>query len=449
MGVETTNPPHQATKEGGHDRENNATMIKLFYLIYYVATGIIEPFLPIYFSSLGYGGQIIGVLGSISPIATFVVGPLWGVLSDRQDNPFPILYATITVSLFCQMLISSAGSFHTLLAAVCLKSVFLSPVKPLIDAVVLQQLPDRSEYGKVKLWSILGSGISTFVSGSLVGSDESVTTPEWRNPDTIQDFLTQIGEHLTGYRLLFVVHILLHVPVFFALRYFEGKVQSSRKKPDGNHTKSDQGNDRMGLVALLARVFQNMEYILFFAMVLMIGMAGGLADNFTYVRFREVGGTGMNMGLSRFLSSLAGAVMFYNAKTLASMLGTPNVMIASLLTIAIRFTLLATMESPIQGYVAEFLRGGSYGTFWSTATVFVSTIVPNQADATMIQLLNVFYNGLGRSVGSLVGGKLQTSLGTAEAFGAGASLYFGLALLYFLLDRVVTKRKGLRKDKVE
>ena len=262
----------------------------------------------------------------------------------------------------------------------------------------------------------------------------------------MQDFLSLAGELLTGYRLLFAVHILLHVPVFLALRYFEGNVQSSRNTLHTDDRKSNQSHQHIGFTALLARIFQNTEYILFFATVLMIGMAGGLADNFTYVRFREVGGTGMNMGLSRFLSSLAGAVMFYYAKALASTMGTPNVLIASLLTIAVRFSLLATMQSPIQGYIAEFLRGGSYGTFWSTATVFVSSIVPNQADATMIQLLNVFYNGLGRSVGSLVGGKLQTSLGTAEAFGAGASLYFGLALGYFLLYRGVAKEESM-KDK--
>ena len=70
MGVGSCATP-TATQTDGRDRGNNATMIGLFYLIYYVATGIIEPFLPIYFSSLGYGGQIIGVLGSISPIATY------------------------------------------------------------------------------------------------------------------------------------------------------------------------------------------------------------------------------------------------------------------------------------------------------------------------------------------------------------------------------------------
>lgn len=450
MGLNNNARPHKnrQVRNAFSQRQETGNLIRLLYLAYYIATGIIEPFMPIYFSSLGYGGQIIGILGSITPITTFVVGPLWGILSDRSGNPFSILYITILVSVVCQSLIGISEDFYTVVVVVALRSVFIAPVKSLIDSLVLQQLGDRSEYGKMKLWSILGSGISTLLSGIFVSNRSFTPSIDWKWPSTLDEFLTLAYANMTGYRLLFLAHLLLHIPVFLTLRYFEKTIRNPQLKPDQSRQSNENSSSVMSFVAVFSEVFKKGEHVLFFAMVFMIGVAGGLADNFTYVRFREVGGTGANMGLSRFLSSIGGAVMFYYAKALASMLGTPKVVVLSLITISIRFALVATMTSPTQGYIAEFLRGASYGTFWSTATVFVSQILPNQADATMIQLLNIFYNGVGRSVGALVGGKIQTSLGTSDTFGVSAIVYFMLAFFYFTIERQAFSRPETVQTKV-
>jgi predicted MFS family arabinose efflux permease len=67
------------------------------------------------------------------------------------------------------------------------------------------------------------------------------------------------------------------------------------------------------------------------------------------------------------------------------------------------------------------LRGLTFGCFWSTSTVYASQIAPHEVRATMLQLLNGAYNGIGRSTGAIIGGKMQAEVGTERTF-----LYFAI-----------------------
>ena len=52
--------------------------------------------------------------------------------------------------------------------------------------------------------------------------------------------------------------------------------------------------------------------------------------------------------------------------------------------------------------------------------------------ALKLQLLNGAYNGIGRSLGSIIGGKLQAQFGTAKTFLYGAIANAGFATLLAL-----------------
>jgi len=145
-----------------------------------------------------------------------------------------------------------------------------------------------------------------------------------------------------------------------------------------------------------------------------MGTSGGVSDTFTYLRFREVGCDADHMGKSRMLSSLAGAIMFWFSGSLSEVMGRENILVLSLFCVGLRFSLLQRMESPIYGYAAETIRGSIFGAFWSSSTVYASQM--GGPRATMLLLLNGVYNGIGRSTGSLVGGRIQALVGTEELF---------------------------------
>jgi MFS_1 like family len=153
------------------------------------------------------------------------------------------------------------------------------------------------------------------------------------------------------------------------------------------------------------------------------------------VRFREVGCSTSDMGMSRLLSSLAGAVVFFFSGDLNMYLGMRGSMVMCVLAGASRMLLVMSMDRPSSGYVAEILRGGIYGTLWSTCTLYAGDIGPASSRPVILLLLNGAYYGIGRSVGSIIGGKLQMLVGTKAVFFyfslVNAVLFVTLTVYYF------------------
>merc|ERR1712176_1402011 len=161
-------------------------------------------------------------------------------------------------------------------------------------------------------------------------------------------------------------------------------------------------------------LFHNSDALLFFFLVLVVGISSGVIENFAYVRIREVGGSGNEMGLSRLVSSMAGAPMFWFSGPLTELLGADRVLAISLINYVFRYFNYAFMRSPLQGLPAEALRGATFAAFWSTCTIYASRIAPPGMQATMLMLLNAMYGGLGQSIGAIIGGKMQSKFGTVK-----------------------------------
>ena len=70
-------------------------LLGVLYSTYFGSEGTLIPFLPVYYHSLGHGGNIIGVLGSVTPFTTFCVGPLWGMVSDHKGQTITFLFGTM------------------------------------------------------------------------------------------------------------------------------------------------------------------------------------------------------------------------------------------------------------------------------------------------------------------------------------------------------------------
>jgi PPP family 3-phenylpropionic acid transporter len=429
-------------------------LIRMLYVAFYMANGFLQPFLPVYYESLGYKGQIVGLLGSISPFTTFLAGPFWGLLSDTLQAPFFILYTTIAICLVGQVLVGMVNDPYVLMALVCIKSVFGTPIRSIIDSLVLQQIADRSQFGKMRLWGLIGSGLGASVAGYFVEFDPvEVEVEKLTEQTSIFYVIFGFFKGLSGYRLLFFVHVILHIPVFIAVRW----LQVDRRNNDARKTterKTELSSTPQAKLLtsreVLLSVLKNHDAVVFFLMVYAMGISGGIADNFTYARFREIGVSGGNIGASRLFSSGAGALMFWYSSPLSSFLGSERVILFSLLTISIRFGLYTIMDHPIYAYVGEAMRGLTFGCFWSTATVYASDISPEGARATMLLLLNGSYNGIGRSTGAILGGQVQASFGTANVFKFGSVAYLLTACLFAIYkakfaphpaDRTETKEK--------
>ena len=101
------------------------------------------PYLPVYYHSLGHSGQAIGLLGAVKPLTTFIVAPLWGIISDYSQKPSFILQLTFITSMILQLLMPLRDNVNYLVGMVFVTALFNAPVKSLIDSMVLDKLDNE------------------------------------------------------------------------------------------------------------------------------------------------------------------------------------------------------------------------------------------------------------------------------------------------------------------
>ena len=433
--------------------------IRLLYLSYYASLGSLMPYLPVYYDSLGHSGQIIGLLGAVKPFTTFIVAPIWGLISDSVNDPFTILSITYVVSLAGQLLVVLKQDPTYITFMVFITALFNAPVKSLLDSLVMEVLPPSLQgaaYGRLRLWGQLGFGIGSSGVGLLLSHSSTIPKPLlvprwWTELDALPsiivrlfNFMDGLWRNATSYRLLFLVHAMLSVPTWICIQTFrqlnKQKKASSQvvvKKSNRKETTTETTEKNGGVIKGLVLLSRNADALLFFFLVFVVGTSSGVIENFAYVRMREVGGTGKEMGLSRLVSSVAGAPMFWFSGPLTKALGADRVLILSLCSYVLRFIIYAAMRNPYHGLPAEALRGVTFAAFWSTSTIYAHRVSPPGLHATMLMFLNAMYGGLGQSLGSIIGGKLQQRYGTVNTFCYSAAfdslfVIFLVMYLYFL-----------------
>ena len=376
--------------------------IRLLYLSYYSSLGSLMPYLPVYYDSLGHSGQIIGLLGAVKPFTTFIVAPIWGLISDSVNDPFTILSITYAVSLAGQLLVVLKQDPTYITFMVFITALFNAPVKSLLDSLVMEVLPPSMQgaaYGRLRLWGQLGFGIGSSAVGLLLSRSSSIPKPLlvprwWTELEVIPSIIVRLfnlidglWRNATSYRLLFLVHAMLSIPTWMCIQTFrqlnkQKKLSSQVVIKKSRRTETAPENNG-GVVKGLMLLSRNADALLFFFLVFVVGTSSGVIENFAYVRMREVGGTGKEMGLSRLVSSMAGAPMFWFSGPLTKALGADRVLILSLCSYVVRFIIYAAMRNPYHGLPAEALRGVTFAAFWSTSTIYAHRVSPPGVHATM------------------------------------------------------------------
>jgi hypothetical protein len=192
---------------------------------------------------------------------------------------------------------------------------------------------------------------------------------------------------------------MLSIPTWICIRAFhklhnekEREKEMTEAKEISYLLKAETKRDsNVGILNGINVLFHDSDALLFFFLVLVVGISSGIIENFAYVRIREVGGTGKEMGVSRLVSSMSGAPMFWFSGTLTELLGADKVIVLSLISYVLRFNIYALMQHPYQGLPAEALRGVTFAAFWSTCTIYASRIAPPGMNATMVSLLQELY----------------------------------------------------------
>lgn len=401
---------------------NHSPILLINTMMFFLFTtfGASQPFLPIFYRNIGLTDSRIGILGALNPAMTFLVSPLWGAFADRTGWYKGIMLATFIGSLLSRLLLAVPlfnSNFLILCAIVTVSSILNAPVRPLMDEAIMSLLKDKSEYGKSRIYGQMGFGVGAWLSGQISSRSSSLLT-------------------------MFEVQALLGVPTSILMILFKPKkIYKTKAEIVKQINSMDNSSEKLTKKAsvlsdAVSYISHNSEILTFFILVFLVGISCGIIENFGYVRLTELGGAKDNcMGYSRLLSTCIGGPMFYISGKITKEVGVNNILSFSLLAYIIRFLIYSVVKNPWHALPAEVLRGLSFGLFWSGATFYVYNESPKGLTATFLGILNAVYNGIGQSVGALLGGALSKKYEIVNMFRYTA-IADAIVLILFSLQRL-------------
>lgn len=360
-----------------------------FYLAYYAALGAFTPFWSLFLKARGQDVAAISVLMSLWYATRIVAPSSWGWLAARSARPVYWLRigCALTLASFAVFLVPL--DFAGLFAAMCVFCFAYNAVMPQFEALTLSHLVGRSErYGGIRVWGSIGFIVVVALFGALF-------------------------DHWPITRLP-----LLMLPLY------GGLLASSFTNDYAPVPPRDDG-DRDGFAARLRR----REVIAFLLVAFLMQISFGPYYTFFSIYLEEHGYRASALGAYWAVGVAAEIVVFFFSARLFSRYAPTTVLIAALLSAALRWWLTAALPGNVLviGF-AQLTHALNFAGFFAASMQLLARYFPGRMNGHGQGVYYGLSSGIGGVAGALLAGQLWRFGGGELAFAvAGAvSLVAGL-----------------------
>ncbi|CAL1274891.1 unnamed protein product [Larinioides sclopetarius] len=268
-------------------------------------------------------------------------------------------------------------------------------LESLTDAVCTKSLGDKMEdYGKQRMWGTIGWAIFALAAGALNHA-----------------FSKSNGE--TNYIPGFYMAIVFYTLDIFLIWKLQLKTPESSKSIFKN----------------VAGLLLKPRIIIFILEVIAVGLVRGVYMTYSLWYLETIGASPLLLGSITSVQCFLGEIPFlFISGWIIRKIGHLNVFTMSFIAHGVRFLAYAFLVDPWWGLLIEVLQGPSFGSFYAGVTSYGKLVAPPGAEATVQGLSLAALDGVGTSVGSLIGGYWVHHAGGRETFfQAGVwSIVFGM-----------------------
>mmetsp|Transcript_12488 Transcript_12488/g.27969 ORF Transcript_12488/g.27969 Transcript_12488/m.27969 type:complete len:395 (+) Transcript_12488:188-1372(+) len=185
-----------------------------------------------------------------------------------------------------------------------------------------------------------------------------------------------------------------------------------------------------GDLSALVQVFRSHPEALVFGLVVFLsGVGAGVIDSYLFLHLQELGGSGLVLGLARFITCAAEVPMFHYAGPLQARYGTWPLIALTQMAFVARFAYYSLLSQPWLVLPCEALNGLTFAVTWSVSCTYASQIAPPGCEGTMQALLEGLHFGVGAGAGSLLGGFAYEAFGAVRLFQMSGLLSLASSLL--------------------
>jgi hypothetical protein len=333
-------------------------LFKALYFTVWAGSGVLDPYLPVWFESLQFRKSQIGCLTMIPNIAQFFVAPLWTALSDSMHWRQPIMIGTSIASVLATLSMLLQPSFIYQAATMSLVSFFRAPTKPMIDALALAMIDNPAQYGPQRLWGAISFGIFSFIGGWTSSNAETTgDAPSSRFYSNFYIFaffyfisifaVIAVEISNSGVKRKTSMDIKPDIPLDDddVSNTSQKHVDMQERSQSGTHASSVKGSGNM-CSDLFGIITANPSAILFMTIILLSGVGQGVIDSFLFIRLRQLGGSGVVMGIARAITCAAQVPVFQFGGYLQRKFGTWCLLTVTQAAYVVRFAYYSSLTSP-------------------------------------------------------------------------------------------------------
>ena len=462
-------------------------IFRTYYFFFVMGTGVVMPFLNLYFKKIGLTGKQIGTLSSLGMVCMFAAPLLWGMINDRYNRHGRLLGFLIVAGGVSFFAVSFSNIFYYLIPVIILFYFFYSPLVPLSDAMVLEYVhhDESDSFGKIRLWGTIGFVLASIVVGRMINRDYVEIPPALKNeitvlsdktsqlnlPPHIEEGIQLIHNSLVEEESLDPEKTVYRLPVQLSQNVQLLVDEAARGSIPGdiagsigeihdafNSTaakdmkvifygfaivmtctlivssalpKAHAGSKNPDLKNI-KRLFANRNLVLFFAISFIFGAASTASLLFLSIYLDTIGAKGGLIGYSwAFAASFEIVIFLYNKKIL-DRIGVKWLLIAGMSASALRWFLCSMTHNPLYALPIQMLHSLTFAALSVGAITFVFKESPPEFRAIGQFAYRAIANGLGAILGMISGGYMLDTFGIFKMYKI-TSLTILVAVLLMIL----------------
>jgi nucleoside transporter len=343
----------------------------------------------------GLNGNQLGILFSIMPIASLLLAPLFGNLADRFVNAERLLAVLHLLSAGALFGLSKQSTFAGILGFLAIHCVFFAPTVALSNSVVMTHLQDPvKQFSRVRLMGTLGwlfSGLFLSVWRSSL---------PW-NPRG--DLFLQAS----------VIGLVLGITCFFlpktpptanpAEKYAFGKAFTLMK-------------DRNFMIFMVCAFLVSTQFDFYYLCTsgFLVAPPADMINRSLPEIYNGYAGNGIGVPTSQVsmimtLAQTSEILFMFVLPWLLRTCGIKWTVTIGFVAMCLRFAVFTFMPFKIPVFAALMLHGPCFACIFVAGAIYVDQIAPNEIRASAQGLFNMATFGIGRVLGSLFAGYVQSS----------------------------------------
>ena len=355
--------------------------LSAWYFFYFAFIGTFAPYFTLYLQSLGFSAWEIGILMSASPVMRAIAPAFWGWLSDRSGRRVPIVFFSALATAFAFSAFFVAKGFWEVLAGIGLTFFFWTAAHPLVEALTLDHLRDRTgEYGRIRLWGSVGFVVAVMGVGMLLDAMPLVAVL-WVCLGMLAGIAACAGS--------------LHEAQTHAPARPAPSLRSGLRRPE--------------VVALMAACF-------------FMSAAHGPLYVFYSIHLVDHGYGKTLVGALWSLGVIAEILVFLFLPRLMRWYSVRGILLASFALAVLRFLLIGwEADSLVLLLLAQVMHGATFGAYHAAAVTALNRWFPSQQQGRVQAIYGAVSFGAGGLLGNLFSGEAWGSVGAGWTYTIGAA----------------------------